>query len=170
MPHQPAADYVDHMAEVLSDVVAPDRLEAKSLAYRLRRITHWLETELKRELGRHGIELWELELLACLRRAPGRQLTAGELTGHMQLTSGAVTNRVSRLEAKGLVTRDFAPGDRRSVLVTLTAAGDARAQEVFATKTEAELRLLAPLSTEAQRKVNAELRAVLLALESGDGQ
>ncbi|MCX4550286.1 MarR family transcriptional regulator [Streptomyces sp. NBC_01387] len=161
-------DGIDRLISTLAQTHDPALLEAKALAYRLRRVAHRLETELKRELAPHGIELWELELLACLLRAPQRQLTAGALATEMQLTSGAVSNRVGRLEAKGWLVRDFAPHDRRSVTVTLTAEGAARAEEVFATKTETELRLLSALSAERQHRLNNDLRTVLLALKDGE--
>ncbi|MGQ4516151.1 MarR family transcriptional regulator [Streptomyces sp. DW26H14] len=166
MPKEPAADYVDGLVGVLAQTHTPAQLEAKALAYRLRRITHRLETELKRELVPHGIELWALELLACLLRAPGRRLTASRLAAEMQLTSGAVSNRVAKLEAKGLLVRDFAPHDRRSVTVTLTHEGASCAEAVFATKTETELRLFSPLSAEDRRRLNSSLRTVLLSLEA----
>ncbi|MFE7118733.1 MarR family winged helix-turn-helix transcriptional regulator [Streptomyces sp. NPDC057654] len=164
MPQEPAADYVDGMVDFLTQQHDSEALEAKALAYRLRRLTHRLETDLKRELAPHGIELWALELLACLLRAPERQLTASQLATAMQLTSGAVTNRVAKLEAKGWAVRDFAPHDRRSVMVSLTQEGSERARDVFATKTETELRLLSALSTEDQRRLNGDLRRVLIAL------
>jgi DNA-binding MarR family transcriptional regulator len=83
----------------------------------------------------------------------------------LQLTSGAITNRVSQLERNGLLTRDFDPNDRRSVLVTLTPAGSARALEVFAFKTDAEVSLFAPISLAGQRRINDELRTLLISLE-----
>jgi hypothetical protein len=49
--------------------------------------------------------------------------------------------------------------------VQLTPAGEKRALEVFAVKTEAEYALLSAMSPTAQRRVNDELRTVLLALE-----
>ncbi len=82
----------------------------------------------------------------------------------MQLTSGAVTNRVAKLEAKGWVVRDFAPHDRRSVTVTLTQEGSERACDVFAIKTETELRVMSVLPIEDQRRLNGYLRTVLLAM------
>ncbi|MBC3841332.1 MarR family transcriptional regulator [Streptacidiphilus sp. 4-A2] len=112
------------------------------------------------------MELWELELLGCLiRTEPDHRLSAGQLMTQLQLTSGAITNRVAGLERNGLVTREVDPKDRRSVLVTLTPAGARRAHEVFATKTSTEYALLAPLSPAAQRRINNELRALLISLE-----
>lgn len=159
-------DYVDRIIEVQANRHEPDVVQAKALAYRVRRLAHRLETEIKRELAPHGVELWELELLACLLRTePEHRLSAGALMTQLQLTSGAITNRVSRLERNGWVTRDFDPDDRRSVLITLTPAGEKRAFDVFGAKTDAEHALLSALSPAAQRRLNDDLRTLLLALE-----
>ena len=159
-------DYVDQLIEVVARTHDPAVTEAKALAYRLRRLAHRLETDIKRELTPQGIDLWELELLGCLiRTEPDHRLSAGQLMTRLQLTSGAITNRVARLERNGWVTRDFDPNDRRSVLVALTPAGAQRAHEVFATKTDTEYALLSPLSPAAQHSINNELRTLLISLE-----
>ncbi|PBC86916.1 MULTISPECIES: MarR family winged helix-turn-helix transcriptional regulator [unclassified Streptomyces] len=158
-------DRVDGMIDVISSAHDLPHLESKALVYRLRRVAHHMEIELKRELAQHGIELWELELLACLRRAPHHRLSAKDLLEQMRLTTGAVTNRVSRLEAKGWVSRELDPTDRRSVLVTLTESGLDRALQVFATKTEAERTLLSAFTPEQQRALNGTLRTLLISLE-----
>ncbi|HEY1013727.1 MAG TPA: MarR family transcriptional regulator [Herpetosiphonaceae bacterium] len=49
-------------------------------------------------------------------------LTAGELAARMQLTTGAITGLVDRLEAAGLARRARDPQDRRRVVLEL--AGD----------------------------------------------
>ncbi|WP_194909444.1 MarR family winged helix-turn-helix transcriptional regulator [Catenulispora rubra] len=159
-------DYVDRLIEAITYAHEPEVIGAKALAYRLRRLAHRLETDIKRELAPHGIELWELELLACLiRSGPDHRLSAGQLMAQLQLTSGAITNRVARLEGNGWLTRELDPNDRRSVLVTLTPAGHERAVEVFAIKTDAEFSLLSSIPADAQRRINDDLRTVLIALE-----
>ncbi|AHH95654.1 MarR family winged helix-turn-helix transcriptional regulator [Kutzneria albida] len=159
-------DHIDDLTDHLVGTHSPEELAAKALAYRLRRVAHRLETEIKRELAPHGIELWELELLACLRRAePKQRLTAGELMTQMQLTSGAVTNRVSQLERKGWVSRQLDESDRRVVLVALTEQGRERATQVFGTKTRAELAMLSALDPERQARMNEDLRTLLISLE-----
>lgn len=159
-------DYVDKLIEVIGSEAPDAANDAKALAYRVRRLAHRLETEIKRELAPLGVELWELELLACLiRTRPEHRLSAGQLMTQLQLTSGAVTNRVTRLERSGWVTRDVDPDDRRSVLVSLTPAGEKHALEVFDVKTDTEQALFAALPPAAQRRLNDDLRAVLLTLE-----
>ena len=50
----------------------------------------------------------------------------------VELTSGAITSAVDRLEARGLVTREAHPSDRRARIVRLTAAGEEQAAKIFA--------------------------------------
>ena len=53
--------------------------------------------------------------MATLRRAGAPyELSAGDLLRTSMVTSGAITNRVDRMEAKGLVARVRDDSDRRS--------------------------------------------------------
>ena len=72
----------------------------------------------------HGLEPWEFDVLAALRRAGAPyQLSPGQLVAETLVTSGTMTNRIDRLEARGLVRRLPDPADGRGVLVRLTDAG-----------------------------------------------
>ena len=55
-----------------------------------------------------------------------------EIGRRVELTSGAITTAVDRLESRGLVTRETHPSDRRARIVRLTAAGEEQAAKVFA--------------------------------------
>ncbi|MFD0475211.1 MarR family winged helix-turn-helix transcriptional regulator [Nonomuraea thailandensis] len=61
------------------------------------------------------------------------------------VTSGAITNRIDRLAAKGLVERLPDEEDRRSIRVRLTAQGLAKIDELVGPHVENEARLLAEL-------------------------
>src|SRR5437667_1220314 len=50
----------------------------------------------------------------------------------VELTSGAITTAVDRLESRGLVTREAHPSDRRARIVRLTTAGEKQAAKIFA--------------------------------------
>src|SRR5438552_15768308 len=50
-----------------------------------------------------------------------------EIGRRIELTSGAITTAVDRLESRGLVTREAHPSDRRARIVRLTAAGEKQA-------------------------------------------
>src|SRR4051812_47003758 len=126
---------LDHIAALKPD--AP--LDTKAVTERLRRASHHIDTEIRRQLAPHGVELWELEVLTALRRSgPEHPLTMGELADAARLTSGAITNRVTRLERHGWVRRDIAAADRRQIVVSLTDAGLARCEEVVDINTAAQ--------------------------------
>src|SRR3984893_16674421 len=76
----PQTDVRDR-AGVLVDLLGePDSgLDAatKKLSVRVRRLANHVERELRRELAAEGIEVWEVEVLLALHRAPGQQLSAG---------------------------------------------------------------------------------------------
>ncbi len=55
-----------------------------------------------------------------------------EIGRRIELTSGAITTAVDRLEAHGLVTREAHQSDRRARIVRLTAQGKEQAAKVFA--------------------------------------
>jgi DNA-binding MarR family transcriptional regulator len=142
---------------------------AKATAARLRRLANHLERELRRDLLPLEIEMWELEVLLTLRRAPEHQLTAGALLRYCQVTSGAISNRLARLESRGWVRRDICPSDRRQVLVTLTPDGETRAAALIATKTETEQRMLANLDRDVLERLSTDLRTLLLSIEGPAG-
>lgn len=111
----------------------------------------------------HGLEPWEFDVLAALRRnGPPYQLSPGALLRTTLVTSGTMTNRIDRLEQGGLVRRAPDPQDKRGVLVLLTSAGRSRVDAALADLLAAERDLLAGLSP-ADRDALAKLLRVLLA-------
>src|SRR5439155_16866580 len=55
-----------------------------------------------------------------------------EIGRRVELTSGAITTAVDRLESRNLVTREAHPSDRRARIVRLTATGEEQAAKIFA--------------------------------------
>src|SRR5438309_5048470 len=55
-----------------------------------------------------------------------------EIGRYIELTSGAITTAVDRLESRGLVAREAHPSDRRARIVRLTAQGEEQAARAFA--------------------------------------
>ena len=100
-----------------------------------------------------------------LRRSPDYTKSAGALLKESTVTSGAITNRVAQLESRGWVSRRMDPADRRQVLVALTDEGVRRADQLVATKTEAEQRLLGGIDRRTLERLAADLRTVLVAME-----
>ena len=60
-----------------------------------------------------------------------------EIGRRVELTSGAITTAVDRLESRGLVTREAHESDRRARIVRLTPRGKEQAAKVFASHRKA---------------------------------
>ncbi|WP_433660916.1 MarR family winged helix-turn-helix transcriptional regulator [Nocardia sp. CA-128927] len=135
---------------------------------RIQRLSRLFEQELKRFFSGFGMEFWEFDVLATLRRSGGDDgLTAGALIKVAMVTSGAITNRIDRLVAKDWVERLPCPEDRRVIRVRLTPAGRQMIDDVLPKHMENEQRLLASLNLESRDQLAGLLRT--LAESLGDG-
>lgn len=93
-----------------------------------------------------GLSEGDFDLLATLRRAgEPYERPAGELAAHTLVTTGGLTKRVDRLEARGLVERRAGASDARRRLVRLTPEGLALIDRAFAAHVANEQRLVAEL-------------------------
>jgi DNA-binding MarR family transcriptional regulator len=143
---------------------------AMALVGRIQRAAAALRPRLDDTHGRSGLQGESFDVLASLRRS-GRpyQLSPTQLYREMMLTSGAMTNRIDRLEEAGLVSRRPDPHDRRGTLVRLTAKGKARIDAATTEHVTNEERLLAGLSAREQLQLADLLRKLLLSLgDAGD--
>jgi DNA-binding MarR family transcriptional regulator len=115
----------------------------------------------------HDLDGWEFDVLAALRRA-GKpyMLSPGALVAQTLVTSGTMTNRVDRLESRGLVTRAPDPSDRRGVRVRLTSSGREAVDSALADLLRSEQDLLAALSSRQQEQLSGLLRLLVLPFES----
>ena len=140
---------------------------------RVERAARLFERRLAENFARHGLQLWEFDILATLRRAGAPyELTAGQLSASSMRTAGAITNRIDRLVARGLVTREVDPANRRSTVITLTPSGRELVDDVVSHHLAHEERLLATLSPEQQGHLAELLRQLLVGLGDvppGDG-
>jgi len=79
-----------------------------------------------------------------------------EIGRRVELTSGAITTAVDRLESRGLVAREAHPSDRRTRIVRLTAAGEKQAAQIFAVH-KAAMDLAASALSKSERATLIEL-------------
>jgi DNA-binding MarR family transcriptional regulator len=122
---------------------------------------------LKEILAPSGLAPWEFDVLSTVRRA-GRPVSSKELCESGQLTSGAMTHRIDRLEERGLVRRVPSVEDRRAIEVSLTPAGRALLDGVIGARMRDAADCVAALGKREQRELARLLRAVSLALEDED--
>lgn len=134
---------------------------------RVSRLSHHLDSARRAAFTDHGVEPWEFDVLAALRRAGDPyQLSPGRLLRETLVTSGTMTNRVDRLVTRGLVERLPDPHDRRGVLVRLTDEGRARVDGALASLLEHERTLLAALGADDQRRLAGLLRRLSATFET----
>ncbi|MFM1953564.1 MAG: hypothetical protein RL187_773 [Actinomycetota bacterium] len=113
-----------------------------------------------------GLESWEFDVLAALRRA-GKpyQLSPTQLMAETLVSSGAMTHRLTKLEHRGLVTRSSDPEDGRGVVVKLTPAGQKAVDLAFSTLIAAEHSLIQALVPAERVTVARALRSLSLGVE-----
>lgn len=115
------------------------------------------------------LELHEYDVLAALRRQGKPYLLAATaLAAETGLSTGAMTNRVDRLEQRRLVRRRADRADRRGVNVSLTASGVRLIDKAIGLRLEAADEGLATLTAGERSRLAALLRKVVVAAESPD--
>ena len=129
----------------------------------LRRRFHAMADETLAGLGL-GEGAWKV--LTTLRFAgPPYRRSVGKLAKRAELSSGAMTNRLDRLEEAGLVRRVPDPEDRRGVLVELTDAGHRAWEDGLGAQGANEALVAAALTKEEKKQLNALLRRLMREFE-----
>jgi DNA-binding MarR family transcriptional regulator len=133
---------------------------------RVTRLAKYLDQVRRDIFERHGLQGWEFDVLAELRRSgEPYELTPGQMSAAILLSTGAMTNRLHRIEAAGLVQRREDPTDGRVVRVRLTKAGRERVDAALADLLLREAELLAPVSATNRFRVAATLAQLLTPFE-----
>lgn len=122
----PAQDHVDFIIEQWADEKPDMNTDAMALIGRIYRLYNYLASEVEACHKKQGLNYGEFDVLATLLRSGEPwTLTPTELFQSAMLSSGAMTNRLNRLEKAGLISRKPSDTDKRSMLVVLTFAGRA---------------------------------------------
>jgi DNA-binding MarR family transcriptional regulator len=126
---------------------------------RVSRLARHLDLARREAFETHGLEPWEFDVLAALRRAGSPYaLSPGRLLQVTLVTSGTMTNRIDRLEAKGLVGRVPDPHDGRGVQVVLTDAGRTRVDDALTDLLGHERAILSALEGDEVQQLGDLLR------------
>ncbi len=143
-------DRVDHVGRIMAQwaVERPDLdVSPQGIIGRLHRISQHLHEELRPVFAAAGLSDGDFDVLAALRRSgEPYELSPGALGATTMVTSGAVTKRVDRLVAAGLVTRVVDAEDARGRRVRLTAAGHDLIDRLFEVHLANEHRLVGELT------------------------
>jgi DNA-binding MarR family transcriptional regulator len=137
-----------------------------AIVARIGRIAAYFDQATDALMGERGLARSSWDVLASLRRAgPPHELTPTELYQALMRSSGAMTNRLHRLERAGLIERRPDPGDGRGRLVRLTARGHKLVDEIAPIHLENEERLIASLTATDRNALEDLLRRLARSLE-----
>jgi DNA-binding MarR family transcriptional regulator len=138
----------------------------EAIVSRIDKLSRYLNKSGSDSLVRHHLTEGEYKVLVKLRLAgPPYRLSPTDLSNELMLSSGAMTNRLDRLEERGLVARMPEPRDRRGILVELTDRGAEALAASVREQAANEIRLVGNLGRDEQRRLNDLLRKLLIHFE-----
>lgn len=161
-------DAVDEILDQWSE--ERPELDTASLGVVIRVMTLYRQflREATEALEEMELELFEYDVLSALRRQ-GKpfSLPATALARETGLSSGAMTNRVDKLEERGLVSRRRDERDRRGVIVSLTGRGRRKIDAAIQLRLDAADESLRDISPQDRARLAGLLRQVCLSDEQG---
>jgi len=163
-------DHVDDFleSEFLEEIPNLD-LTVEGIVDRIMGISRRFKRSLEETLSEHGLSYADWHLLGALARKR-KPRSAGKLAEVSDLSSGAMTNRLDRLEEAGLVRRLRDPSDRRGVLVELTAKGRRAYNESAGAEAAKEALITSALNKREKEQLNALLRRLMLEFERREAE
>ncbi len=114
-------------------------------------------------LAEHDLEWWEYDVLSRLRREGSPyKCTVQELADILPVSSGALTNRLDKLEQRRFISRTPDKSDRRRVIVKLKPEGRRRVDTAAEDRFDAANRTLGVLNVDERISLNLLLDKLLL--------
>lgn len=155
-------DEIDRMIQSWTAEIPGVDAEVEAAVLRINSIFRRIRRRMDQTLADHGLSYEEWSLLGHLKRpGPPYASTPGKLADMQGLSSGAMTNRLDRLEEAGLVRRRPNSDDRRSLQVELTDKGQKLWLETVHAQAAKEAAISAALGKRELAQLNALLRKVL---------
>lgn len=84
---------------------------------------------LEQDLKVHGLAHDDYGLLVALSEAPDDRLRMADLADRLVESRSRLSHHIGRLEARGLVTREACPSDKRGLFAVLTQQGRSLIEE-----------------------------------------
>ncbi|WP_028534146.1 MarR family winged helix-turn-helix transcriptional regulator [Paludibacterium yongneupense] len=159
-------DAVEHILEQWHKERPDLDVFAMGVLGRMKRCTLLLEKRLDAVFADFGMNAWEFDVMATLRRCGAPYcLSPTALFSSLMITSGTLTHRLRVLEEKGWIVRVDSPQDARSTLVRLSDDGFRRIDAAVTAHVANEQSLLQGLSAYKQQGLNQRLAELLASLE-----
>jgi DNA-binding MarR family transcriptional regulator len=167
----PPQGLVDRRLEIWAqELPSTVDLLTEGIVERIQTIEKYLERSMNETLSRFDVSWGEWKVLGSLRYSgPPHRQSPGKLARWLDLSSGAMTNRLDRMERAGLVRRLPDPEDRRALQIELTDAGWQLWQDSVAVQAEKEALVAGALDEDEKRQLDGLLRKLLHAFVEAHG-
>lgn len=166
-PYADLKDFVDSLQEEWLAEVPDLPAQGVPCVARLVRLGYYIARRVDANLERFGLTRGEFEVLAVLVRNPEADITPKILQTKILITSGGLSNRVKRLEEKGLVVRLPDPHDRRGVILKTTDAGRELTLRAVTAHMKVENDFMKGMSKDKQLELAKLLKELILS-QSGE--
>ncbi len=160
-------DFVDSLQEEWLAEVPGLPAEGVPCVARIVRLGYYIARLVDVNFERFGLTRGEFEVLAVLVRNPDAVITPKILQTKILITSGGLSNRIRRLEEKGLLTRTNDVVDRRGVILKATPKGRALTLKAVTSHMAIENDFIKGLSKSKQR-ILAQLLKELILSQQGE--
>lgn len=159
-------DSIDRMIARWAPHLPAIDLEVETIVQRVQKLQRYIRRRMDETLADVGLSWSEWEVLGQLRLS-GEPYTSspGKLAEHEQLSSGAMTARLDRLEERGFIRRLPDRDDRRGVLVELTESGLDAYFAAVGVQAAKEASIAEPLTEREREQLNGLLRKVIVGFE-----
>jgi DNA-binding MarR family transcriptional regulator len=165
------ADAIDEIQKQWKSVCPELNSWPMAIIGRISRLERGIDERMRAACAEFAVERWGFDVLATLRRAGSPfVLTPTQLYRSLLLTSGAMTNRLDRLEDAGLVKRTKDPNDRRGLRIVLTSKGRDLVDRMVVVHMEVEAEMLAAIPMKQQRDLANLLRLLSDSIERFNDQ
>ena len=142
----------------------------EGIVERINGISRRIKRMMEETLSERSLTWGEWKVLGMLHQSNGYRRSPGYLAVHAELSSGAMTNRLDRLEQAGLIRRLPDPNDRRGVQVELTDAGIKAYEDSTAAQGAKEALIASALNAKEKEQLNGLLRRLMLVAETLDAK
>jgi DNA-binding MarR family transcriptional regulator len=161
---RPDRDQLDDTLEIWAREIPDLDPLTEGIIERIQILAYNVNQSMDETLAEFELDRRSFSLLGKLRRhgAP-YQVSAGRLAADLRLSSGAMTNRLDRMEAAGLVRRLQDPNDRRGTLVEPTEAGHAAWDTTVGAQARREALFSSVLSDTEKERLHDLLRHLMAA-------
>lgn len=159
-------DHVDRFLAAIHLVYPDLDLEVEGIVDRLGGLARRLNRLQDETLAEFELDTAEHKALSMLAQGgPPHQSSPGRMAKRMELSSGATTNRLDRMEARDLIRRLPDPDDRRGVIVELTEHGQQTYARAVGVQAQKEGLMAAALTPAEQHRLNELLRKLMREFE-----